>query len=399
MFNKRIANYDVYKIVISLSLIITIVTCSYLRLTNTDGIILNSDLTCNFREEVYINDFITYLDGKLVDNYQVDTNEVGFHDVIITYKNNYGFIVSKKITIEVKDITGPIIEVSNPYVIEKGSINNLEDTILCADDYDDGISCHIKGEYDLDKVGEYSLEISASDKSGNTTSKSFILKVVEPSETNQSNKEIKYTSFKTIYQKYKEEDVYIGVDISKWQKEVDFKELKKQGIDFVMLKIGGQSKIGGELEIDPMFYNNLKEVINNDIQVGIYFYSYAKSEKEALEQADWVIEKLKGKDIDLPIVFDWENWDQYSQFQISFHTLNKVASAFLSRVEEYHYKGMLYASKYYLDLVWYQDDYRNWLAYYNEDFSNYQDYYMWQVCSNGKIEGIDTLVDIDIMKK
>ena len=166
-----------------------------------------------------------------------------------------------------------------------------------------------------------------------------------------------------------------------------------------MLKIGGQSKIGGELEIDPMFYNNLKEVINNDIQVGIYFYSYAKSEKEALEQADWVIEKLKGKDIDLPIVFDWENWDQYSQFQISFHTLNKVASAFLSRVEEYHYKGMLYASKYYLDLVWYQDDYRNWLAYYNEDFSNYQDYYMWQVCSNGKIEGIDTLVDIDIMKK
>ena len=55
--------------------------------------------------------------------------------------------------------------------------------------------------------------------------------------------------------------------------------------------------------------------------------------------------------------------------------------------------------KYYLDLVWYQDDYRNWLAYYNEDFSNYQDYYMWQVCSNGKIEGIDTLVDIDIMKK
>ena len=60
MFNKRIANHDVYKIVISLSLIITIVTCSYLRLTNTDGIILNSDLTCNFREEVYINDFINH---------------------------------------------------------------------------------------------------------------------------------------------------------------------------------------------------------------------------------------------------------------------------------------------------------------------------------------------------
>ena len=50
-----------------------------------------------------------------------------------------------------------------------------------------------------------------------------------------------------------------------------------------------------------------------------------------------------------------------------------------------------------LENIWYKDDYTNWLAYYNSDFTEYKDYYMWQLCNNGKIDGIDGYVDIDVM--
>jgi len=58
---------------------------------------------------------------------------------------------------------------------------------------------------------------------------------------------------------------------------------------------------------------------------------------------------------------------------------------------------MLYSSKYYLETIWYKEEYTNWLAYYNTTFEQYNNYYMWQLCSDGKIDGIDGYVDINIM--
>lgn len=396
MKNIKIHIKTVYIIIIVLSLLITFATILYLKLTNTDGIVLNQDLTVDFREEVYIQDFIKYIDGKLIDNYLVDTNEVGPKDIIITFKNNYGFIVSKKITIEVKDVTPPTIAVNSPYTIVKGSIQNLEEEIFCADDYDDLINCSINGEYDLNTIGTYNLEITATDNSGNSTNKEFTLDVIAKTTTNQ-NTSIRYTSFKTIYNKYKNDNTQIGLDISKWQGDVDYTQLKKQGVDFVMIKIGGQTEIDGEFTIDPKFYDNIEGAIENDLKVGVYFYSYAKAEKEAKDQADWVIEKLGDYKINMPIVFDWENWNKYTKFHISFHTLNKIANSFIERIEELGYEGILYSSKYYLENIWYEENYTNWLAYYNEEFEEYQNYFMWQMCSNGKIDGINGYVDIDIM--
>ena len=164
-----------------------------------------------------------------------------------------------------------------------------------------------------------------------------------------------------------------------------------------MLKIGGQTEINGDFNLDPMFYQNIEEAIANDIRVGIYFYSYATTEKEAQEQANWIIKKIKDYDITLPIVFDWENWNNYTNFKLSFHSLNKIAASFIERIEDQGYKGMLYSSKYYLENIWYQEDYTNWLAYYTTDFYDYNNYYMWQVCNDGKIDGIESYVDIDVM--
>ena len=112
--NKKISINKAYLIVILLSLLITLVTIVYLKLTTNEGIILNNNLTAEFRSEVKISTFIKHIDGKLISDYKVDTNEVGKKDVNITFKNQYGFITSKKIAIEVVDVTAPTVVVSNP---------------------------------------------------------------------------------------------------------------------------------------------------------------------------------------------------------------------------------------------------------------------------------------------
>ena len=395
--SKKISLRNVYLIIMLLSLLITLGTITYLRLTTTEGIIFNDNLKVEFMRDVYVNDFIKNIDGKLIDNYKVDTSEVGKKDIVITFKNMYGFIVGKTITIEVIDVTPPTVIVSSPYQVIRGSNINLSEEIFCADDYDDYIDCNINGEYNLDNLGKYNLEMIATDKSGNVTNKKFTLEVIEKSVSSNNNSTIRYTSFKSVYNKYKNDKTKIGLDISKWQGDVDYAKLKDEGVEFVMLKLGGQVEIGGEFIIDPKFYDNIEGAINNGIDVGVYFYSYAKSVEEARKQANFIVEKLDGYNINMPIVFDWENFNSYTKFHISFHTLNKIADAFIDRVEELGYKGVLYSSKYYLENIWYSNNYTNWLAYYNEEFNNYKDYYMWQMCSNGKIDGIDGYVDIDIM--
>ena len=205
------------------------------------------------------------------------------------------------------------------------------------------------------------------------------------------------TDFKNIYKKYKTNNTLIGLDLSKWQEQVDFDKIKAQGVEFVMLKIGGQSEKSGKLELDPYFINNIEEALKRELKVGVYFYSHATSTDEARKQAGWVVKNLKEYPLSLPIAFDWENWNQYTSYHLSFHTLNNIANTFFTTLETKNYQTMLYSSKYYLDTVWYKEEYNIWLAHYTTDSKDKAEYNMWQLCNDGKIEGINNLVDIDIL--
>lgn len=394
-----------YKIILGIGIFVGILFIMYMYMiyfTNKEDVILKKDLTTTFREKVSVMDFIESLNGKVVSNEEVDTNFVGIKKVSFSYVNRYGFIVSKRFEIEIKDVVKPTIEVSNTLVIEKGSTIDLFDIIMCADDYDDNVSCKIKGDYDLNKAGEYELEIIARDNSGNTNNKNFTLKVKEKIGSSNNREEenlesMSYTDFNDVYAKYKNSNTMIGLDLSKWQGEVDFSKLNSQDVEFVMLKVGGQKEIGGEMTVDPTFYRNIEEALKYDMKVGVYFYSYARTVGDAKKQARWIVSKISNYDIDLPIVFDWENWKGYTKFKISFHTLNEIAAAFMNEVSYFGYNAMLYSSKYYLETIWYREDYTNWLAYYTKNNNYDGEYLMWQVCNNGKIDGIDGYVDIDVM--
>lgn len=225
------------------------------------------------------------------------------------------------------------------------------------------------------------------------------MKVIEEDKNNKvKSSENTYQEFSDIYNKYKNANTMIGLDISRWQEDVDFKKIKEQGVEFVMLKLGGQNKINGSIIMDPKFLSNIEQALKENLEVGVYFYSYAASADDAKKQAEWVIDNLKGYDITFPVAFDWENWSNFSSFHIGFRTLNEIASTFIKEISS-SYDAVLYSSKYYLENIWYKEEYNNWIAYYTSNFSNNSNYTMWQVCNNGKIEGINSYVDIDVFYK
>lgn len=397
-------NIQKYKIQLIIFLLLFLIfLCSlvlYLHFTNTEDLIPKKNMSFNFRKTVHTSDLIEKLNGRLLTNTLVDTNAVGKRKVQVSYYNHYGFIENKYVEIEIKDITPPTVVVNSTYYAEKGDKYNLLDKIFCADDYDDNVSCQITGDYNFDKVGKYPLKIVATDHSNNVTSKSFSLVISDKANTikdKQPSLVTTTTDFKNIYKKYKTNNTLIGLDLSKWQEQVDFDKIKAQGVEFVMLKIGGQSEKSGKLELDPYFINNIEEALKRELKVGVYFYSHATSTDEARKQAGWVVKNLKEYHLSLPIAFDWENWNQYTSYHLSFHTLNNIANTFFTTLETKNYQTMLYSSKYYLDTVWYKEEYNIWLAHYTTDSKDKAEYNMWQLCNDGKIEGIDSLVDIDIL--
>ena len=368
---------------------------------NTKDILLKTDLSCNFREEVYLKDFIYKLDGTLKNNYKIDTRKVGTQTVRAIYQDKHGFYKTKKFNIEVHDVTPQTILVNSEYTVTKGYDKRLEDEILCADDYDDNVKCNITGSYNLDEVGIYPLTITATDKYNNTKTVDFNLNVIDERNTEENStvtpEEEQYTAYDEVYKKYKTENTLIGIDVSKWQKDIDFDKLEQQNVEFIFIKIAGQREIDGEITLDPKFKENIEEANKRNIKVGLYFYSYAKTPNEAKKQAQYIVKKIKKYKVELPIAFDWENWTEYNSFNLSFNSLNNIAAAFIEEIEKNGYESLLYTSEYYLDTIWFAQDYNNvWVAKYG-DLEYRDNYKLWQLCSDGKIDGIDAYIDIDVM--
>ncbi len=154
--------------------------------------------------------------------------------------------------------------------------------------------------------------------------------------------------------------------------------------------------------MDKSFIYNIENANKVGIPVGIYFYSYADSKKKVLEDAEWIYEQIKDYDVQLPIAFDWENWGFYNEFNLSFYELTDMSNSFLKFFEDKGYDGVLYSSKSYLEEIWLKSNYPIWLAHYTKDIekSSYSgDYVYWQLCDDGKVDGVDGAVDINVRFK
>lgn len=394
---KRILTIIILIIIIT----ITIGICLYLNIKenkriDAEAVTLSEDLTIEFGKKAKISDFIQNLNGTLLNDYEINTEYLGEKDFTFEFLNIKNKKRKATLTLTAVDKTKPQIFSGSSYTVEVGYEKKLEDVLLSGDNIDDNPSREIIGEYDFNTIGDYNLTYVVTDSSNNKTSKDFVLHVIEkPTTPPKITRKDNY--LKDIITNYKTENTKIGIDVSKWQEEIDWEKVKNSGVEFAIIRVGYQTEYDGEYVVDPYFIQNIEGAKAVGLPVGIYFYSYAKTVEQATEQAEWVTEQLSDYEIDLPIAFDWESWTSFNTTGMSFYTINKVANTFLNKITDNGYKAMLYGSESYLKDIWYPSKYDTWLAHYIAKTNYDGDYFLWQMCDTGIVDGIDNYVDINIM--
>lgn len=370
------------------------------EITSSNEITAKDNLTFEYAEKIKLYDLVNSDRGITDNNDYIDTYKLGNNEITINYTNSKNEEDKVKVTYNVVDSTKPIILLSSSITAYKGKDINLVNSGICADNYDKKPNCYVEGEYDINKVGKYDLKYVAVDSNNNKNEKKFTLNVKEKKKTttsNNSHPKKKYL-IEDLIKEHKNDNTMIGIDVSSWQSDIDFKKVKDSGVEFVIIRIGfGHKK--GEIIYDNRFSEYLKSAKENGLRVGLYFYSYAKNVKESSEQAKWIIEALNGESLDLPIAFDWEIFGGFNNYNLSLTDLNLIGEAFIKKINSAGYEGMLYSSKYYLENMWNLNEYKTWLAHYI-DKTNYKgEYYIWQLSNTGKVNGIKGDVDLDILYK
>ena len=393
------------KLILIISIVVGIILLSvggfllykYIEIKNAVvKVVLKDNLEADFVDTLKVSSFIESINGKIVNDYYLNTDSLGKKKIDFEYINDDGIKIKYNYEINVVDREAPLIWLGKSYNVTRGSEDNLIDKIMCGDNYDNNPECVIEGDYNLDNVGSYNLVFKATDSSGNVSKKKFILNVNEASSKKESNGVKSVTEFSDVIKNYKNDNTQIGIDVSKWQGDIDFSKLKSAGVEFVIIRIGSSTGINGENFIDSKFIQNIKNANSVGIPVGVYFYSYANSVDKAISDAKWIIENIKDYKVELPIAFDWENWGSFNTYELSFFGLTNMAKRFMDTVKDAGYDAMLYSSKTYLENIWMSVDYPVWLAHYTKNTNYAGDYSYWQICSNGRVDGINGDVDIDI---
>ena len=194
----------------------------------------------------------------------------------------------------------------------------------------------------------------------------------------------------------------IGIDVSRYQENIDWAAVKGAGVQFAMLRLGYRGYGSGALVMDPYFQQNIQGAQANGIEVGVYFFSQAITPEEGAEEARFCLNALKGYHITYPIVFDWESYDSSLEPRtdgLDDKILTQCAVAFCEEVEAAGYQSMVYSNLTYFYLHFDLNqlvDYPLWLAQYNSRPSFYYHFDMWQYSGTGKVPGIDGNVDLNI---
>lgn len=220
---------------------------------------------------------------------------------------------------------------------------------------------------------------------------------------------IDYSKIEVISGKYRYEDEHytssFGIDVSEFQEKIDWKKVKEDSVEFAYIRIGRRGATTGLLYEDKRFEENYKGARDNGITVGVYFFSQAIDEKEALEEAAWVIEHLKGKEVDLPIVYDCEEVfieDEKPRLEgIDRKQLTDNTIAFAEEMKKNGYEVMIYTYQYWADTYYEMDRisaYPIWFAQYDTDSPSFEwPFSIWQYSNKGTINGINEETDLNIM--
>lgn len=197
------------------------------------------------------------------------------------------------------------------------------------------------------------------------------------------------------------EESWLGIDVSTFQKEIDWEQVKEAGIEYAMIRVGFRGYgTNGSLNEDVRARDNYKNATAAGVKVGVYFFSQAITVEEAKEEARFVLDIIKDWDLQMPVAFDWECLaDDYRTINVDARTLTDCAIAFCEEIEGAGYDSMIYfnpeQSRYAMNLEELVD-YGFWLAMYSEYMTYEYKIDMWQYTKEGKVPGITGNVDINL---
>lgn len=189
-----------------------------------------------------------------------------------------------------------------------------------------------------------------------------------------------------------------GIDISRHNGKIDWNAVKSSGVDYVIIRCGYRGSSSGALITDQNFQSNIKGATAAGLKVGIYVFSQAVNEVEAVKEASLAVSLAKGYKLTYPIFIDTESSGGRAD-KIDVATRTAVVNAFCQTVQSAGYQAGIYASK-----SWFETklsmgsvgNYRIWLAQYAAAPTYSGRYDMWQYSSKGTISGINGKVDLNL---
>ncbi|MCM1182343.1 MAG: glycoside hydrolase family 25 protein [Roseburia sp.] len=382
------------------------------RTIEADGRVRGADLSAFLRDEEFFDEVTDGGDGLLQAAYdEVDENGELVRTLTLLVSS-----VERDIRVKIVDDKGEVVS-GQAFAVQ------VADTGAYIDEDRDGI-IHISGI----KPGQYQVSLSAiegfavPEEPANVRVKSIVsytvIDDIEYFVHSESEVDILKEDAERGHGELDEEDeddtqytalldmegrdnaVALGIDVSKWNGEIDWDIVKAEGVDFAIIRCGYRGSSSGWLVEDPYFYKNIEGARSAGIKVGIYFFTQAVSQVEAVEEASMVISLLGDVEPDYPIFIDTEGAGGSGRADtLDVATRTAVVNAFCQTIQNAGLEAGVYASRnwYYNNLALDETySHKIWLAEYRQTPEYTGRYDMWQYTSGGSVAGIEGRVDLNV---
>ncbi len=193
-----------------------------------------------------------------------------------------------------------------------------------------------------------------------------------------------------------------GIDVSKHNGEINWDIVGKTEVSFAFIRLGYRGYGTGKLALDDQYINNMEGIKQTGIDVGVYFFTQAISEEEAVEEAEFLLANIEDYNLDLPIVIDVEKLDVTDPRtkDLTVEERTDFCIAFCKRIEAEGYETIIYGNLItFMELldITRLEEYKKWFAFYdNAEYYYPYDFDIWQYSESGLLDGVNEKVDFNV---
>lgn len=191
-----------------------------------------------------------------------------------------------------------------------------------------------------------------------------------------------------------------GIDVSTWQGDIDWQQVRDSGVEFVIIRVGGRGTSEGSVYADDMAQIYYEGARAAGLKVGAYFFSQSVTVEEAVEEAEFTLDMIRNWDVEMPVVYDWEYIGDGARTDLmDARLLTDMVKAFCDTVKDAGYDPMVYFGRSHsADLLILSElvDYKFWLAMYNPIMDYPYKIDIWQYTDTGSVPGIAGNVDVNL---